>query len=253
MTMTSGDLPGEPAVRDAASREVARWADVDARTSLRSASGATLVALSRAGDPAAANELANRFSKPAYLVALQLLGNPEDARDAAQNALMRFFARLDRLEPGRPIRPWLFTIVRNAARDLARRRSVRRSDSLDEAQEEFGVEVIDASADPEADRRREELRRDIWRALGRLTPKEREILVLRDYQDLTYAEIAAVLSVPVGTVMSRLHRARRSLRELLEAEYGPRRSTAAESASDGTGGSRQVRDGRHNRGGGDRD
>ena len=205
------------------------------------------MALSRSGDPAAANELANRFTKPAYLVALQLLGNPEDARDAAQNALMRFFARLDRLEPGRPIRPWLFTIVRNAARDLARRRSVRRSDSLDEAREEFGAQVIDTSADPEADRRRHELRRDIWRALGRLTPKEREILVLRDYQDLSYAEIAAVLSVPVGTVMSRLHRARRSLRALLEADYGPHDRGPGARSPDGS------TDDRDDRGGGDHD
>jgi RNA polymerase sigma-70 factor (ECF subfamily) len=245
MTITPGDLTGESAAADAASREAGPWSGADGGASLGSASGATLVALSRAGDPAAANELANRFTKPAYLVALQLLGNPEDARDAAQNALMRFFSRLDRLEPGRPIRPWLFTIVRNAALDLARRRTVRRSDSLDEAREEFGTEVIDQSADPEADRRRHELRRDIWRALGRLTQKEREILVLRDYQDLTYAEIAAVLSVPIGTVMSRLHRARRSLRGLLEADYGPR------SRGPGGGGHEGPPDGRDDRGGGD--
>jgi len=241
MTIGHGELSGGSAPEAAEA-----WAPSGAGQRARSASGAALVALARSGDRAAADELANRFTKPAYLVALQLLGNPEDARDAAQNALMRFFARLDRLEPGRPIRPWLFTIVRNAARDLARRRSVRRSDSLDEAREEFGAEVIDTTADPEADRRRHELRRDIWRALGRLTPKEREILVLRDYQDLTYAEIAAVLSVPVGTVMSRLHRARRSLRALLEADYGPRSGADAGRGSQGSTG------GRSDRGGGDR-
>ncbi len=181
-----------------------------------------LAELARGGDRAAADELARRFTRPAYLLALQLLGNPEDARDAAQTALMSFFSRLDRLEPGRPVRPWLLTIVRNASLDLMRRRAVRRSDSLDERHEEFGAEVIDHHADPEADSRRSELRRDMWQALGRLKPKEREILVLRDYQDLSYAEIANVLSIPVGTVMSRLHRARRSLRSQLEADYGPR-------------------------------
>lgn len=239
MTIARGDLPGGPPPDPGDTWDGAAQA----------ASGPALVARARSGDRAAADELASRFAKPAYLVALQLLGNPEDARDAAQTALMRFFTRLDRLEPGRPIRPWLFTIVRNAALDLARRRTVRRSDSLDEAREEFGAEVIDESADPEADRRRHELRRDIWRALGRLTEKEREILVLRDYQDLTYAEIAAVLSVPVGTVMSRLHRARRALRGLLEAEYGPR----ARSFGGAPAGERQTSaHGRTDRGGGDR-
>jgi len=218
MTMAPGDLPG--------ARSADRVGHLPAE--LVGAPGdspaVSLAELARAGDRVAADELARRFGRPAYLLALQLLGNPEDARDAAQTALMSFFSRLDRLEPGRPVRPWLLTIVRNAAVDLMRRRTVRRSDSLEERREEFGVQVIDHHADPEADSRRSELRRDLWRALGRLTPKEREILVLRDYQDLTYAEIANVLSIPVGTVMSRLHRARRSLRSLLEADYGPGRS-----------------------------
>ena len=190
---------------------------------LDTAPEAELALRARGGERLAANELARRLGPPAYVLALQLLGDSEDARDAAQDALLRFFAHLDRLDPARPVRPWLFAIVRNASRDLGRRRSVRRSDSLDEAREERGVEVIDGAADPEADSRRRELQRDIWRALHRLDAREREILVLRDYQDLSYAEIADVLSIPLGTVMSRLHRARRSLRELLEAEYGPPR------------------------------
>lgn len=198
-----------------------------------SLSGGELVVRARRGDRAAADELARRFLQPAYVLALQLLGHPEDARDAAQDALMRFFTRLDRVDPKRPLRPWLFTIVRNAARDLGRRRTVRRSDSLDAAREEFGVDVIDQAADPEAESRRGELRRDVWRALGRLSDKEREILVLRDYQDLSYAEIATVLGIPVGTVMSRLHRARRGLRNLLAAEYGPPGSSIHEDEGGG--------------------
>lgn len=215
MTIAPGDLSGP--------RSADRAGEPSAERSGAAGSlvPSALVTLARSGDRAAADELARRFVRPAYLLALQLLGNPEDARDASQNALMSFFSRLDRLEPGRPVRPWLLTIVRNASLDLMRRRTVRRSDSLDERREEFGAEVIDRHADPEADSRRSELRRDLWCALGRLKPKEREILVLRDYQDLTYAEIANVLSIPVGTVMSRLHRARRSLRSQLEADYGP--------------------------------
>lgn len=186
--------------------------------------GTDLVLRARAGDAEAREELARAFGRPAYLLALQLLGNPEDARDAAQDGLMRFFSRLDRLDPGRPVRPWLLAIVRNAARDLARRRRVRRASSLEGASEAFGVELIDAAPDPEARSRRQELRRKVWRGLGELRDAEREILVLRDYQDLSYAEIAAVLGIPMGTVMSRLHRARRSLAALLAGDYGGERA-----------------------------
>ena len=112
MTIARGDLPGGPS---AGADPGGKGVDGAAAGRPRSARGRRWWRCARSGDRAAADELASRFTKPAYLVALQLLGNPEDARDAAQNALMRFFARLDRLEPGRPIRPWLFTIVRNAA------------------------------------------------------------------------------------------------------------------------------------------
>ncbi len=193
--------------------------------------GNDLVLRARSGDREAREELARAFGRPAYLLALQLLGNPEDARDAAQEGLMRFFSRLDRLDPGRPVRPWLLAIVRNAARDLARRRRVRQASSLDAAGEAFGVELIDDAPGPETLSRREELRRKVWRALGELRETEREILVLRDYQDLSYAEIAAVLGVPLGTVMSRLHRARRALRALLAGDYAER--PGADSAEGG--------------------
>jgi RNA polymerase sigma-70 factor (ECF subfamily) len=183
---------------------------------------ADLVARARGGDRAACEELAQRFRRPAFLLALQLLGNREDAFDVAQDALLRFFTSLHRFEAGRPVKPWLLAIVRNRARDLQRRARVRRAQSLDEEPEEgYGLQVIDERADPEADSRRSQLRRKLWQALGQMPHAQREILVLRDYQDLSYAEIAAVLSIPLGTVMSRLHRARRTLRGLLEEDYGP--------------------------------
>ncbi len=186
--------------------------------------GDDLVLRARSGDREAREELARTFGRPAYLLALQLLGNPEDARDAAQDGLLRFFSRLDRLDPGRPVRPWLLAIVRNAARDLARRRRVRQASSLEEANEDYGVELIDAAPGPEDLSRRGELRRKVWSALGELRDAEREILVLRDYQDLSYSEIAGVLGIPVGTVMSRLHRARRALGALLSGDYGELRA-----------------------------
>lgn len=181
-----------------------------------------LVRRARRGDAPAADELARRHRKPAYFFALQLLGHPDDAFDVAQDAMLRFFTKLDRFDPRRPVRPWLFRIVRNRVVDLHRRRKVRRHDSIDaprgEDDERPRVELIDESVDIEGDARNKRLRRRIFRALDELTPNQREILVLRDYQDLSYAEIAETLEIPMGTVMSRLHGARRALRKVLGDE-----------------------------------
>jgi RNA polymerase sigma-70 factor (ECF subfamily) len=177
-----------------------------------------LIARARRGEHEAREELAQRCRRPAYLLALQLLGDPDDALDVAQDALLRFFTSLDRFQPSRPLRPWLATIVRNRARDLLRRRRRHRLEPLEGPEGTMRPEVVDTSPGPEAGAARRELQVRLWKALSALNEAQREILVLRDYQDLTYDEIARVLAVPIGTVMSRLHRARRALRERLE-EY----------------------------------
>lgn len=181
---------------------------------------AELVARARRGEPEARDELARRCRRPAYLLALQLLHDPDDALDVAQDSLLRLFAHLDRLHPGRPLKPWLAAIVRNRARDVLRRRRRRPVEPLESAEGTPRPEAIDRSPGPELGAERRELQRRVWRALAALTPAQREILVLRDYQDLSYEEIAGVLRVPLGTVMSRLHRARKSLRERLENAAG---------------------------------
>jgi RNA polymerase sigma-70 factor (ECF subfamily) len=149
------------------------------------------------------------------VLALQLLGNREDALDVAQEAMLRLFATLGRLTPGRAVRPWLLTIVRNQARDLWRRQQVRRSDSIDGGGEGLAAELVVRAPGPEESAEREELRRRVWRALSRLSEDHRDIIVLRDFHDLSYEEMAHVLDIKVGTVMSRLHAARRQLRERL--------------------------------------
>ncbi len=187
---------------------------------------AELVRRTRKGDNSAADALARRFRQPAYCLALQLLGNPDDALDVAQDSLLNFFTTLHRFDASRPVKPWLLTIVRNRARDLMRRQKVRNKVALDptgggptDEEATYIPQLIDQSADPEGDARQSQLRHHLWAALGRLTTGQREILILRDYQDLSYSEIAEVLSIPIGTVMSRLHRARTSLRGLLGDEF----------------------------------
>lgn len=180
-----------------------------------SAPDRALLALAQDGESAAREELARRVRRRAYVLALQLVGNPDEARDIVQDSMLRFFRHLDRIDAERPVAPWLYQIVRNRVRDLKRRERVRRQESLDALREGGRPETVDPRADPAADAARRELQERLWKALGGLTEPHREIVVLRDYQDLSYREIAAVLDIPLGTVMSRLHAARSHLRRIL--------------------------------------
>jgi RNA polymerase sigma-70 factor (ECF subfamily) len=177
-------------------------------------SEAQTVVLAQQGEAEALDELARSCRQQAYVFALQLIGHPDDALDVAQDAMVRFFRSLERFDPSRPVRPWLLRIVRNLVRDRARRLRVRRTESLEPADEDaLRFEPRDDAPDPEALASRRELQALVWRCSQKLHPRYREVLVLRDYQDLSYADIATTLKIPRGTVMSRLHRARRLLQE----------------------------------------
>lgn len=179
-----------------------------------------LVIRARSGDVSAQEELALMHRKAAYFLALQLLGNSEDAMDVAQDAMLRLFSTLHRFDVRRPLRPWLYQIVRNRVVDLMRRRKVRSHDSLDAVDQDGNprYDPADVKVDLDRDVSRSQLRTRIWETLKSLPPKQREILVLRDYQDMSYTEIAETLEIPIGTVMSRLHGARKSLRGTLQSQ-----------------------------------
>jgi len=177
-----------------------------------------LVSQARNGDAEASNELVRRYRKPAFHFALQLTGNREDAMDVTQDAMLRFIDTLERFELGRPVQPWLFRIVRNKAYDHGRRQKVRRAESLDELLEKGMPAPREVSDHPSRKLELDELRQRVWTGLMKLSKNQREILVLREYQDLSYGEISEVLDVPTGTVMSRLHRARGALRKVLSKE-----------------------------------
>jgi RNA polymerase sigma-70 factor (ECF subfamily) len=205
-------FPVAPDDRNASERE-----RVDRERHDREQSDRELVRRARGGDADAREALAVAHRRAAFMLALQLMGNRDDALDATQDALLRFFTTLDRFHPDQPVRPWLYSIVRNRCRDLMRRSRVRRAEPLDAEPDRWRPELVDGHADPALDAERAELRRRVFTALGALGREHREILVLRDYQDLSYQEIADVLRVPRGTVMSRLHRARKALGAALRA------------------------------------
>ena len=178
---------------------------------------AILVRRAKAGDTRAFGELVTIYMQRCYYAALGLVGTPQDAEDLSQEAFARAFRARARLDPERPFYPWLYQILRrlcfNFTRDTsARRRKMERAGGwlVDEARSQAAV------GDPERVRARTELREQLERAIDTLPPAQREVLVLKDFQGFKYREIAELLDVPIGTVMSRLYAARQRLAAELE-------------------------------------
>jgi len=169
---------------------------------------ADLVVRAAAGDRAAFGVLVERYAGVARRVARAVLGNPEDADDAAQDAMLSALVKLDQYDPRRPFGPWLLRIVANAATDRRRRRTVRRVEPLD-----VGLTAGGPRPDTTAERRA--LGERLRQALGELPERRRMAVVLFDVEGYTHAEIAAVLGIPEGTVRSEVFHARRRLRALL--------------------------------------
>lgn len=181
----------------------------------------------REGNKEMFRPLVEKYRQQTFFFALQIVGNREDALDISQESFIRAYKNLGRFDTGRPFGAWLLRIVRNLCIDLLRRRRVRRAVSLDDPGRgpdgDAGRPLHETVGDertPAADVlvERNELKAKIWRAMGRLDEKHRTILVLRDFQDLSYIELAEALEIPKGTVMSRLHQARRRLCEELTRE-----------------------------------
>ena len=146
----------------------------------------------------------------AHALATQILGNADDAADAVQDAFATVLGSPDSYDAAKgPLRPWFMRVVRNRCLDILRRR--KPADNSAEL-------VHDPGPGPEQSLRQEQRSTVIRNALSMLSADKREIIVLRDYMDLSYAEIADVVGIAPGTVMSRLHRARLALKEALQID-----------------------------------
>lgn len=148
----------------------------------------------------------------AHALAIQILENPQDAADVVQDAFAKVLSRPRAYDQDRgPFKPWFLRVVRNRSIDLLRSR--RPVETVD------GLATLAVAPDQamEIAQRDEELQR----ALSELSSGQRQIILLRDYLDLPYAQIADVLGIAPGTVMSRLHRARLALKEILESYNDP--------------------------------
>lgn len=166
-----------------------------------------------------------------YRTALRLSRNPQDAEDLVQEAYLNAFRSLDRFEEGTNLRAWLFRILNNAFISQYRRRKRRPSSSIEDVTEYYLYDhLAEGGVAPKPENpEREVLARigddAVLQALEELPVEFRQVELLADVEGFSYREIADILDIPIGTVMSRLYRARRRLQKLLgeearEAGYG---------------------------------
>lgn len=174
-----------------------------------------LVRAAAGGDEDAFAQLAELHEKKVYNLALRMCGNPEDAWDAAQEAFLSAWRGLPSFRGEAGFSTWLYRLTSNAAIDQLRRTKRQRGESsLDD--ESLGIDAVDRTPSPQERAEESELRGAVTAGLARLSDSHRQALVLREVQELSYEEIAAVLEVDLGTVKSRISRARSALRKILQ-------------------------------------
>lgn len=172
-----------------------------------------LIEQAQAGEHSAFDALMVRHQRQVLSTAWRLLGNSEDARDAAQETFLRVFKYLRRYQPDQDFAGWLYQIVVNVCRDMRRKRKRRELfTSLEAENEPGGVESIAGSDDLEASAIIEEQRRLIGMALETLSTKERSALVLRDLEGLSTEETARVLGSSPATVRVQICSARAKIK-----------------------------------------
>ncbi len=173
----------------------------------------TLLERCREGDDLAWEALVRRYQARVYSVAVHYMRDREEARDAAQEIFVRIYQRLDSFRGDERFVPWMLSLARNCCIDRLRRLKVRTPSSsipLDE-----GPELTEPGPAPAERVEAEDRKRLLYRALERLSDKNREMILLKEIQGLKLEEIAELLVLPLGTVKSRSNRARIELARTL--------------------------------------
>jgi len=154
------------------------------------------------GEPAAFEALVGRYQQIMFNVALRMLGDYEDARDAAQNTFVKAYEKLGTYDPERRFFSWIYRILMNECLNLRRRPATGLlGDSEDTVMDPSGADAVEMA----------ERKRDVRHAILSLSPAYREVIVLRHFAALSYEQMSEAIGVPTKTVKSRLHTARQQL------------------------------------------
>lgn len=177
---------------------------------------AGLVMNIKAGDKKALGKLVEKHKKLAYRLALGLVGNKDDAFDISQEAFLRVYRSADTYQPDQPFLPWFYTIISNLCRTWLRRRSRRDNRMVDVDDNSY---LLIDYANPESTLEKKECAARLRQALLDLSFDDREIITLQHFRGMSYEEIAEMLGIPRGTVMSRLYYARKRLAQIMRQYY----------------------------------
>jgi RNA polymerase sigma-70 factor, ECF subfamily len=197
------------------------------------------------GDSDAYREIVDRYQRRAISIAMGYVKNMEDAQDLVQDAFIKAYRSLERFEVGSSFYTWFYRIVVNVCIDHFRKQKKRRAVEYDDSYQRRDVadqhSLTGNTRDlqPHMQNERQEINDALQGALSTLSDKHREVIILREVDDLSYEEIADVLECHIGTVMSRLHHARKKLQEALRPyllEIGE--DVLAEKAGHGVGSKR---------------
>jgi RNA polymerase sigma-70 factor (ECF subfamily) len=176
-----------------------------------------LVEACQAGEASAFDVLVARWEDRIRGAAFRFLGSEEEARDVAQEAFLKAYRALGSFKREARFSSWLYQIATNLCRDRLRRRRTRASVSLEEL-EETGPVIVETGPGAHERLLQKDLARVVRRAVHALSEEQREVVILKEYQGLTFLEIAQALDVPVSTVKTRLYRGLAQLRLRLERE-----------------------------------
>ena len=177
-----------------------------------------LIERARRGDADACHDLVAAYQRPVYSVVLRMVRDPSLAEDLVQETFVKAFRHLDTFERSRKLSSWLFKIAHNTTLDALRRKTlpfVSLEPGEDEAADHRKDWEDKEAPSPDQRVERKDLARVIEAAMGELPARYREILDLRYLEGLAYQEIAEILDLPMGTVKTHIHRARRQLADVL--------------------------------------
>jgi len=178
----------------------------------------TLISECLQGETESFSELVRRYQDRLFNALVHVLRSREDARDVAQETFVRAYQRLETFRGQSAFYSWLFRIAINNAISYRRRTRLHSTSSIDATREKTGLEPIDSRSDsqPSYGLELSERQQQVQSALTQLTEEYRVVLVLKELEGFKYEEIAVIVDCPIGTVRSRIHRARAELRQKLE-------------------------------------
>ena len=183
-----------------------------------------LISLSQKGDIDAFEELVARYERKVYTIAYRYMGNPEDASDLAQETFLKVFKSIDKFRGESSFSTWIYRITANICKDELRKIKRKPQTSLDQEiwLDEGSVirQVVDEKPTPDEVFEQKELWNYLQDLIANLSPEYRMVIVLRDINGYSYEEIAQITETSLGTVKSRLNRARKALSEQINLLKG---------------------------------